>query len=73
MSPTSGNQKIFVIKHFNRQNKTVISIFGHMVVRIHGRSRDFLRLSPVSCKDRQKIPWFLLPGFQWEAATLEAF
>ena len=54
--PHQETESIFVIKHFNRQNKTVTSIFGHVVVRIQGRSRDFLDLSPVSYKDRQKVP-----------------
>ena len=71
--PHQETERIFVIKHFNRQNKTVTSIFAHVVVRILWRSRDFLDLSPVSCKDRHKVPWFLLSCFQQEAATLKAF
>ncbi|KAB0360178.1 hypothetical protein FD754_004334, partial [Muntiacus muntjak] len=45
--PHQETERIFVNKHFNRQNKTVTNIFGHVVFRIQGRSRDFLELSQI--------------------------
>ena len=47
--------KIFVIKHFNRQNRHVPNFSGHLMVRIHGRATNFLECSPVCCQDRQEV------------------
>ena len=60
-SPTSGIERTLVIKHFNRQNKTVTSFCGPLMVWILWRAKIFLECSPVSCKDRQEVAWFQHP------------
>ena len=60
-SATSGIERTFVIKHFNRQNKTGTNFCGPLMVQILGRAKIFLECSPVSCKDRQEVAWFQHP------------
>ena len=54
-SPTSGIERTFVIKHFNRQNKTGTNFCGPLMVQILARAKIFLECSPVSCNDRQEV------------------
>ena len=54
-SATSRIERTFVIKHFNKQNKTVTNFCGPVMVQILGRAKIFLECSPVSCKDRQEV------------------
>ena len=54
-SPTSGIERTFAIKHFNRQNKTVTNFCGPVMVQILGRAKIFLECSPVSYEDRQEV------------------
>ena len=60
-SPTSGIERTFAIKHFNRQNKTGTNFCGPLMVQILGRAKIFLECSSVSCKDRQEVAWFQHP------------
>ena len=55
LHPHQETERICVIKHFKRQNNNVTNFSGHMMVRIQGRSRNFLECSPVSCRDRQQV------------------
>ena len=60
-SATSGIERTFAIKHFNRQNKTVTNFCGPVMVQILGRAKIFLECSPVSYEDRQEVAWFQHP------------
>ena len=52
---TSGIERTFAIKHFNKQNKTVTNFCGPVMVQILGTAKIFLECSLVSCKDRQEV------------------
>ena len=54
-SSTPGTERTLVIKHFNRQNKTVTNFCGPVMVQILGRAKIFLECSPESGKDRQEV------------------
>ena len=43
-----------------------------MMVRIQGRAREFSSSAPCPVKTDRKCPDSIIPGFQQEAATLEA-
>ena len=55
ISATSGIERTFVIKCFNKQNKTVTNFYGPVMVQILGRAHIFLECSPVCCTDRQEV------------------